>query len=380
MSLMLLIAAVLLAGWLYLAGQTWAALRFARCRLPVPAEQAPVSILKPLHGAEPGLYENLRSFVEQDYPTLQIVLGVNNPEDSALVDARALIRNFPRQDIAVIVDRRIRGTNQKVSNLENMLPAARHDILVLADSDMRVDPRYLAAVTAPLDDPRTGVVTCLYKGATAGGLWSDLGALQINFGFLLNAIFADALRIGGGCFGATIALRRAILDRIGGFSSLRDELADDRQIGDAVRAQRLMVVLSPYLVEAQVYEPSFLALWHHELRWARTVRGIAPAGFAGTFTTHPLALALLAAAATGFSLTPTIFVGITCLLRWATAGVIARTLGCSTKKLWVLPLRDVLSFAVFVASFFGRRVLWRDQNFDVDPSGRMTVVDGEKTV
>ena len=253
----------------------------------MPAEQAPVSILKPLHGAEPGLYENLRSFVEQDYPTLQIVLGVNNPEDSALVDARALIRNFPRQDIAVIVDRRIRGTNQKVSNLENMLPAARHDILVLADSDMRVDPRYLAAVTAPLDDPRTGVVTCLYKGATAGGLWSDLGALQINFGFLLNAIFADALRIGGGCFGATIALRRTILDRIGGFSSLRDELADDRRIGDAVRAQRLMVVLSPYLVEAQVYEPSFLALWHHELRWARTVRALAPAGFAGTFVTHP---------------------------------------------------------------------------------------------
>ena len=184
--------------------------------LPVPAEQPPVSILKPLHGAEPGLYENLRSFVEQDYPMLQIVLGVNNPEDSALVDARALIHDFPRQDIAVIVDRRIRGTNQKVSNLENMLPAARHDILVLADSDMRVDPRYLSAVTAPLDDPRTGVVTCLYKGASTGGLWSDLGALQINFGFLPNAIFADALKIGGGCFGATIALRRAILDRIGG--------------------------------------------------------------------------------------------------------------------------------------------------------------------
>lgn len=380
MSLMLPIAAILSAGWLYLIGQTWAALRFARCRLPAPAEQPPVSILKPLHGAEPGLYENLRSFVEQDYPMLQIVLGVNNPEDSALVDAGALIRDFPRQDIAVIVDRRIRGTNQKVSNLENILPAARHDILVLADSDMRVDPRYLSVVTAPLDDPRTGVVTCLYKGASAGGLWSDLGALQINFGFLPNAIFADALKIGGGCFGATIALRRAILDRIGGFSSLRDELADDRRIGDAVRAQRLMIVLSPYLVEAQVYEPSFLALWHHELRWARTVRGLVPAGFAGTFATHPLALALLAAAGTGFSLTPTILVGITCLLRWATAGVIARTLGCSTIKLWVLPLRDVLSFAVFVASFFGRRVLWRDQNFDVDPSGRMTVVDGEKTV
>ncbi len=380
MSLMLLIVAVVLAGWLCLVGQAWAALRFARCPLPASMEQPPVSILKPLHGAEPSLYENLRSFVEQDYPTLQIVLGVNNPEDSAIADARALIRDFPRHDIALIVDRHIRGSNQKVSNLENMLPAARHDILLLADSDMQVDLRYLAAVTAALLDSHTGAVTCLYKGRSAGGLWSDLGALQINFSFLPNALLADALGIGGGCFGATVALRRATLERIGGFAPLRNELADDRRIGDAVRAQGLAVVLSPYLVKAQVYEPSFLALWRHELRWARTVKGLAPVGFAGTFVTHPLALALLAAAGSGFRLAPAIFLGITCMLRWATAGVIARRLGCSSKKLWLLPLRDALSFTVFVASFFGRRVLWRDQSFDVDPSGRMTVVDGEKAV
>jgi ceramide glucosyltransferase len=380
MSLMLLIAAVLLTGWLCLAGQVWAALRFSRRPLPMPAEQPPVSILKPLHGAEPRLYENLRSFVEQDYPMLQIVLGVNNPEDGALIDAHALIHDFPRRDIAVIVDRRVRGSNQKVSNLENMLPAARHDILVLADSDMRVDSRYLAAITAPLRDPDTGVVTCLYTGESTGGLWSDLGALQINFSFLANALFADALRIGGGCFGATIALRRATLDRIGGFASLRDELADDRRIGDAVRAQGLRVVLSRYLVDAQVYEPSFLAMWRHELRWARTVRALTPAGFAGTIVTHPVALALLTGVGSAFRLAPLIVFGITCVLRWATAGVIARHLGCSSNKLWLLPLRDALSFAVFVASFFGRRVFWRDQNFDVDPSGRMTVVDGEKAV
>lgn len=379
MSLMLIVA-VVLAGWLCLLGQVSAAMRFARRPLPVSKEQSPVSILKPLHGAEPALYQNLRSFVEQDYPKLQIVLGVNNPEDGALAEARALIHDFPCQDIALVIDRHIRGNNQKVSNLENMLPAARHDILVLADSDMQVDSRYLAAVTAPLCDQGTGVVTCLYKGASGGGLWSDLGALQINFSFLANALFADALRIGGGCFGATIVLRRATLDRIGGFASLRDELADDRRIGDAARAQGLRVVLSRYLVEAQVYEPSFRALWSHELRWARTVKGLAPVGFAGTFVTHPLALALLAAAGSGFRLAPTILLGITCILRWTAAGVMARTLGCPTRKLWLLPARDVLSFAVFVASFFGRRVLWRDQSFHVDPSGRMTVVDGEKAV
>ncbi len=349
-------------------------------RLPVTAEQPPVSILKPLHGAEPGLYDNLRSFVEQDYSMLQVVLGVNNPEDSAIADVRALIHDLPCEDIALVIDPHMRGSNQKVSNLENMLPAARHDILILADSDMRVDPRYLAAVTAPLQDPGTGIVTCLYKGTSTGGFWSYLGALQISFGFLPNALLADALGIGGGCFGATIGLRRATLDRIGGFSPLRNELADDRRIGDAVRTQGLRVVLSRYVVEAQVYEPSFLALWRHELRWARTVKGLAPAGFAGTFVTHPLALALLAAAGSGFRPDTALLLGITCMLRWAGAGVIARTFGCRTDRLWLLPLRDALSFAVFVASFFGRRVSWRDQSFDVDPSGRMTVVDGEKAV
>jgi ceramide glucosyltransferase len=378
MSLMLPIAGVLVIGWACLAGQALAARRLARRPLPSAARQPPVSILKPLHGAEPGLYENLRSFIEQDYPAVQMVLGVNDPEDRALEAARALVRDFPRGDIAVVVDRRICGSNQKVSNLENMLPQARHDILVLADSDMRVDPAYLGAVTAPLGEPGAGVVTCLYRGASTGGLWSDLGALQINFGFLPNALLADALGVGGGCFGATIALSRATLGRIGGFARLRNELADDHRIGDAVRRQGLAVVLSPYLVEARVHEPSFIALWRHELRWARTVRLLFPAGFAGSVATHPSAIALLAALASRFGLTASILLGITCLLRWAAAAAIARVLGLPTERLWLLPLRDALSFAVFVASFFGRRVFWRDQNFHVEPSGRMTFVDGEK--
>jgi ceramide glucosyltransferase len=377
MSLMLPIFLLLLAGWVCLAGQVAAALRFARRPLPAAAGP-PASVMKPLHGAEPGLYENLRSFLEQDYPGVQVVLGVSHPEDAALEAAHRLIGDFPEDDIALVVDGRIRGTNHKVSNLENMLPLAQHDILVLADSDMRVDRRYLAAVTAPLGDPGAGIVTCLYKGASSGGLWSALGALQINFGFLPNALFADALGLGGGCFGATIALSRATLRRIGGFARVHDELADDRRIGDAAREQGLAVVLSPYLVEARVYEPSFNALWRHELRWARTIRGLSPAGFVGTVTTHPLAIASLAAAGAEFRLIPCVLLGITLVLRWATAGLLARVLGLPTARLWLLPLRDALSFAVFVASFFGRRVFWRDQNFDVEPNGRMTLVDGEK--
>jgi ceramide glucosyltransferase len=380
MSVNWAIAVVVFTGWLCLAGQVAAVLRFARQPLPTRVPQPAVSILKPLHGAEPGLYDNLHSFLRQDYSSVQIVLGVNDPEDAALEAARALIRDFPTADIALVVDRRIRGSNQKVSNLENMLPTARHDVLVLADSDMRVDPRYLAAVTAPLADSKIGIVTCLYRGVSTGGLWSDLGALQINFGFLPNALFGEALNIGRGCFGATIALTRATLGRIGGFTSLRDELADDHRIGDAVRAAGLAVVLSPYVVDTRVYEPSFTALWRHELRWARTVRSVAPAGFIGSIVGYPLPLALIATAATGFSLTAAILLGMTWFARWAAARITGHALRLPVSGLWLIPLRDALSFAVFVASFFGRRVFWREQGFDVEASGRMTVVDGEKGV
>jgi ceramide glucosyltransferase len=342
------------------------------------ARQAGVSVLKPLHGDEPGLYENLRSFAEQDFPAVQLVLGVNDPQDGALPAGHALIHALPARDIALVVDRRTRGSNRKVANLENMFEAARHDIFVLADSDMRVDRSYLAAVTAPLRDPRIGVVTCLYKGVATGGKWSALGAMHINFGFLPGALVAESLGIGGGCFGATIAIRRETLGRIGGFTRLRHELADDHRIGDEVRALGLRVELSPYIVEARVTEPSFAALWQHEVRWARTERAMAPVGFAGSILAQPVAIAALGAAAAGFGLTSCTLLVISCVLRWATARVIADALGLATPKPWLLPVRDALSFAVFVASFFARTVSWRDEVFQVDASGRMTA-DGDKT-
>ena len=290
-----------------------------------------------------------------------------------------MIRDFPEAEIALVVDRHIRGSNQKVSNLENMLPAAHHEILVLADSDMRVDRRYLAAVTAPLGERGIGVVTCLYKAASTGGVWSDLGGAAHQFR-------VSAERAPRRCAGRRAAAALAPRSR----SAVRPSAASaglrrcatswptTAESATRCRAQGLAVVLSPYLVEARVHEPSFIALWRHELRWARTVRRLSPAGFIGSVATHPLALGFLAAAASGLRLTPCILFGFTCLLRWAAARAVARVLGLRTERLWLLPLRDLLSFAVFVASFFGRKVFWRDQNFHVEPSGRMTLVDGEK--
>jgi ceramide glucosyltransferase len=258
-----------------------------------------------------------------------------------------------------------------------MLGRASGRILVLADSDMRVGPDYLAAVAAPLADPRIGLVTCLYRGIPGGGIWSRFGALHINFGFLPSALVGDALGWGGGCFGATIALERDVLAAIGGFASLRDQLADDHRLGEAVRQLGLGVHLSRYLVEARVFEPTLGDLWRHELRWARTVRGVAPVGFFGSVVAQPLALAALGAGTARFGLMSCALLAITLVLRWASARAIARALGFSGERLWLLPARDVLSFAVFVASLFGRNVVWRNQRYRVAASGEMRV-DGDR--
>jgi ceramide glucosyltransferase len=375
----LTLALALLILWSYLLGSTVAAFCFARRGTAIPAVNPPVTVLKPLHGAEPGLCENLRSFVDQDYPELQLVLGVRDRDDSALPIARALIEARPGRAIALVIDPRVSGSNLKVANLENMLPEARHDILVLADSDMRVDRDYLAAITAPLQDPQTGLVTCLYKAAPTGGFWSRLGAMHINFAFLPSALLGEAMGTGGGCFGATIALRREVLERIGGFARLRNELADDHRMGAAVRALGLEVVLSPYIVENRVTETSLACLWKHELRWARTVRAMAPRGFAGSIITHTVIVAALAAAAFGASGTAWTLVAASLGLRWLSAALIARWLRLPTDGLWLLPLRDALSFVVFLGSFCGRSVSWRDHLFRVEPDGRLTV-GGDKPV
>ena len=380
---LVILALILLPLWAYLAGTVVVAVRFAGRRIELPPVQPAVSVLKPLYGAEPGLYENLLSFVDQDYPTVQIVFGVRSSDDGALPIARRVIAERPGRDIALVVDSRVSGRNLKVANLNNMLPAARHDILVFADSDMRVGRDYLAAVTAPLSDPAIGLVTCLYRGLSNNampmrGLWSRLGALYINFGFLPSALIGESMGAGDGCFGATIALRRAVLDKIGGLAVVRDELADDHRIGAAVREAGFAIALSPYLIETSVSEKNLQCLWRHELRWARTVRLMAPVGFAGSVITHTLPVALFAALACGFSLTSLEFVAMSCALRWLSAAMIARTLRLPIVGLWLLPLRDLLSFAVFIGSYCGRNVSWRDQLFRIEASGRIIVErDGE---
>jgi ceramide glucosyltransferase len=358
-------------GGVYLVAAALAVRRFALRPRPRPGATPPVTVLKPLCGEDPELYENLLSFCRQDYPTWQIVFGVQNPSDPAVAIVNRLIAEFPEADLALVVKGGRNLGNLKVANLQNMLPKARHDLLVIADSDIRVGPDYLIAVTSSLMERDVGLVTCLYRGRPARGLWSSLGALHINHGFLPQALVGAGLGAAWGCFGATVALRRSMLDAIGGFAALADRLADDYALGEAVRRRGQRVQITPYLVDNIISEPSLGALFRHELRWARTIRTVAPAGFLGSLVTHPLVLAVFANLMGGGALVPAAILILVMACRGAMARVVDRSLGLPPSPLALLPVRDILSFAVFVTSFFARTVAWRDQRFRIGAGGHL---------
>jgi len=366
-------------GCLYLlasAGSLWA---FSRQKPSAASSHPPVTILKPLSGDEHDLAANLRSFCQQNYANYQIIFGVQKADDSALPIIRAIMAEFPKLDIHLVVESARQSENMKVANLQNMLSSAKHDYLVIADSDMRVEPNYLAEVIAPLLDETIGVVTCLYRGVSRGNLWSELGSMQLNYNFMPQAMLGETLKIGNGCFGATLALRRKVLDDIGGFSAIGHVLADDHELGLLVRRKGLRVLVSSHIIDNVINEPNFLHLFRHESRWARTIYIAHPQGYAGSLITHPIAFALLASLIgympdrSGFILAGVLAV------RFLTAFVINRTLRLPLGGLWLLPLRDMLSFAVFLNGFFYRTVKWRDSTFHVAQNGHITL-DGDTAV
>lgn len=322
----------------------------------------PVSILKPLYGAEPGLYENLRSFCQQSVTACQLIFGVRDPDDPAIAVVERLRREFPQRDLTLVVDPHVHGANLKVSNLMNMLPHAKHDWLVLADSDIRVPADYLPRVTAPLADAEVGIVTCLYCGIAGRGLWSRLGRLFIDDWFSPSVQLADAFGPTYVAFGSTIAVRRETLTAIGGFQILRDTLSDDFRLGELTRKQGLRTVLSDVLVATRINETRLWPLWTHELRWLRTIRSIAPLSFTLTFvcfTSPVLALGLwMAPSAWNLAL-----VTIALCMKVALNGVQRRSGHGKSSWLDVLciPLRDVLLLLEWSAALTGWRVKWHSQ-------------------
>jgi ceramide glucosyltransferase len=356
-------------GLAYLAVATVLVFRLRKPQTDKPALFPSVTILKPLHGAEPALFENLSSFCAQDYPRpIQIICGVQSVGDPAIAVVRELVRTFPALQIELVVDARQHGSNRKVSNLINMSAEIRHDLVVLADSDMRVQPDYLRRLAAEMSRPGVGAVTCLYHGVSLGGFWSQLAALSIDTHFMPGIAVGLGLGLAKPCFGSTIALRGKTLEQIGGFRAIADDLADDYVLGAAVRELGLEVVVPSFTVAHSCAELSFTDLARQELRWARTIRQIEPSGHAGSALSHPLVFALAALCLAPGPLTLA-FVIAAILARIALCLAVERSFGLRRHPYWLVPVRDLLSFGVFVASFFGRDVSWRGHSYGVTPRG-----------
>jgi ceramide glucosyltransferase len=333
-----------------------------------PAAVRPsVTILKPLHGDEPLLEQALGSLCAQDYPDYQIVFGVQNPGDPALAVLDRLIQAYPNRHIDVIVDPTPHGSNGKVANLINMFPFARHDILVIADSDVHCKPDYIDRLVETLDQPGTGLATVLYGGIAASNrLAGRLGAAWINQNFLPGALMARWLGRQDS-LGATMALRRETLSAIGGLPMLVNHLADDHVLGKLVQRQGLRVRLADTMVTTTVPEHKLADLYRHEIRWARTILALVPVAFALSSIQFPLFWALLTVLLSGgagwaFGL----FVGAWAIKALCVSAIDHRIgseagLRVTPTSPWLLPLRDLFSMTTMLTSYTGDDVEWRGE-------------------
>jgi ceramide glucosyltransferase len=345
----------------------------------VPVTSPPVTLLKPLCGAEESLYENLRSFFLQEYGEYQIVFGVRDAADPAIAVVERLVQEFPRVPTKLVINAQQHGSNRKVSNLINMLPYARHDVLAIVDSDAHVDETYLAKITAALGQEGVGLVTCTYRSIPADGLWSRLGAMYINDWYIPSVLLAWLFGHRGFASGQTLCLQRRTLEAIGGLLPIANHLADDYELGERVRKTGLRAVLSDYVTRTEHYEPTLNHLLGHEIRWMRTIRALQPQGFRFLFISFSLPLAFLGAALLlsvpslgNLSLTLFAVTLVARLILYAAARWGDERLDLS--DLWLVPTRDVLLLWVWWRALRTSRVTWRGHEFSVDAHGVMRVL------
>jgi ceramide glucosyltransferase len=335
----------------------------------------PVSILKPLKGVDPQIYECFRSHCDQDYPAeYEIIFGVSEANDPAVPIVQRLQQEFPHKRIELVVCAERLGVNGKVSNLAQMVRSARYDCLLVNDSDIHVDPGYLRHVVAPLRDPDVGMVTCLYRGIATATFGSCLEALGISTDFAAGVLVARSMEAGlrfG--LGSTLVFRRGELQAIGGFESLLDYLADDYELGKRIRDLGRRVKLSETVVETFLPPHTLTQFFQHQLRWARAIRDSRPGGYIGLLFTFGLPWALLAAVTNFRETWSWGLLAAVLLLRIAVAVVVgARVLGDRQVLSWLfmLPLRDVIAVAVWIASYGGNTINWRGDTFTLK-NGRL---------
>jgi len=332
-----------------------------------------VSVLKPVRGIDFGSYENFASFCRQDYPSYEILFATNDNADLAVPLIQRLMADFPERRIRLLVGAEHLGANRKVNNLARLAKEAQHEILVLSDGDVRVGPNYLREVVAPFADGGIGAVTCFYSAIAEKNLGAELEAIGAASDFFAGVFVANGMEGMSFALGASIATTKRWLGKIGGFAAFADMLADDYELGHRIAKAGGRVVLSREVVWTMYPAQTARGFWDHQLRWARTVRLCRPASYFGLLLTHGLPWALLAAI-----VAPTGWIGAAYLLAYLvlrlgmawTVGVWGVGDDVLRRKFWLVPLRDLLNFGVWLASFASNRITWGGDEY-VLRKGRM---------
>ena len=366
--------ALVVGSLVYCVLTVLAAVRYRAVRPPVAHHTPPISILKPLAGVDDGLEENLASFFEQDYAAFEILFAVRSSADPAVTVVERLQARYPAIPSRLIVTGEPPYPNAKVYSLDRMLDAARHDLVVMADSDVRVTREMLRTVAAEFADPKLGLATSPYRAVPGRSFWSTLEAVGLNTEFIGGVLVARMLDGMKFALGPMIAARRSTLEGIGGFDAVKDYLAEDFVMGKLAAERGDGVILSSYVVEHRIGGQAFLANLKHRLRWNRSTRRSRPWGYVGQVFTNPLPLALLL-----WALRPEwwIVAAITAVFRaaagWACAGHALRD-PLTLRLWWLVPLQDVASFLCWIGGFFGNTIQWRGRRYFLLPDGRFELI------
>jgi ceramide glucosyltransferase len=366
----------LVASAVFYVIELYSARQFFAARGEADARFRPgVSVLKPLKGLDIELYANLATLCHQRYAApVQLIFGVADHDDPAIGVVRRLQREFPTVDILLVIDERVYGTNYKVSNLYNMYREAKHEVIVLADSDIRVGPDYLARVVEPLEDAKVGLATCVYRAVNTGGGPTLIESLFVNTDFAALVMLARKVEKSSYAFGATIAIRREVLDQIGGFLPIANLLADDYEIGYRVAKHGYRLELSPEVVDTVLAVRTWRRLFDHQLRWARTYRVNRPGGYFGSILTHGTFWAVANLLYNGFGPWSCIASGGVIALRYLVAGRMAWThlkTDLTLPQFLLVGPKDLFLTLVWFAAFVGNDVVWSGHRFHVQKTGEM---------
>lgn len=369
-SAAVLLGALLLGSWVYCVLTGLAARRYLAQPVPGAGNVEPISILKPLSGLDDGLEQNLRSFFTQEYPAFEILFAMRSAADPAHGLVEKLRAEYPQVPTKLILTGEPPWPNAKSWSLHQMQEQAAHSLLVMSDSDIRVDSRMLRALAGEFSDPQLAVTTCPYRASAGASIWSELEAIGMNTEFLGGVLVARMLEGMKFTLGPTVAARRSAIEAVGGWPYLQEFLAEDFVLGNDAAAKGLGVGLSSYVVEHRIGAQAFAANARHRLRWCRSTRRSRPAGYVGQLFTNPLpiALALLA-------VEPATWPGflVTILLRMRAAHATAEKVlhdPLCRRRWYLIPVQDVLSFGFWVAGFFGNTIDWRGERYRLQRDGR----------